>query len=448
VHAKLTQQLVRTARAGASDINITDTSLPGFQLRVRQSGVKTWIFRYRLNGGPQKRLRLGTFPGVPAEAARKLALAAAADVAKGIDVHSRKGEAKVEAARQRASTLRAFIGEQYQPWAQRHLRTWKFQIRRIQSDFEMWLEKPLGMIDTSVVEKWRGERLTAGNRPVTINRNLQRLHALISKAIEWKVMNQYPFVVKPLKTDRTGRVRYLEEREEVALRRALTEREDNLRRERERFNQWRMARHKAPLPERSKTYVDHLCPMVLVALNTGMRRGELFHLRWEEVNLNTGWLTVGGQISKNMQTRRVPLNREAAQVLKDWRRQSAMNQGNPYVFPGAEDRPLTTITTAWRAVRKAACLRNFNFHDLRHHFASRLVQAGVDLNTVRELLGHADLKMVLRYAHLAPGGLASAVEKVMRLVDRSEAHPNDVLHERSDSAGITRSPVDQIPLSA
>jgi site-specific recombinase XerD len=75
---------------------------------------------------------------------------------------------------------------------------------------------------------------------------------------------------------------------------------------------------------------------------------------------------------------------------------------------------MTSITTAWRNLRRLAKLRNFHFHDLRHHFASRLVQAGVDLNSVRELLGHSDIKMVLRYAHLAPEGLADAVEKVAR----------------------------------
>ena len=105
MQAKLTQQVARAAQPGARDINITDSSLPGFELRIRPSGAKTWVFRYRLNGGRQQRLRLGGFPGLPAEQARKLALAAAADVAKGIDVQSRKSEAKVEAARQRASTL-------------------------------------------------------------------------------------------------------------------------------------------------------------------------------------------------------------------------------------------------------------------------------------------------------------------------------------------------------
>lgn len=80
---------------------------------------------------------------------------------------------------------------------------------------------------------------------------------------------------------------------------------------------------------------------------------------------------------------------------------------------------MTTIMTAWRSLRKLARLRNFHFHDLRHHFASRLVQTGVDLNSVRELLGHSDIKMVLRYAHLAPEGLASAVEKIAR-IERQE----------------------------
>ncbi len=71
---------------------------------------------------------------------------------------------------------------------------------------------------------------------------------------------------------------------------------------------------------------------------------------------------------------------------------------------------LTDIKTAWRNLVKAADVDDFRFHDLRHTFASNLVMAGVDLNTVRELLGHSDIKMTLRYAHLAPEHKAAAVE--------------------------------------
>jgi len=84
------------------------------------------------------------------------------------------------------------------------------------------------------------------------------------------------------------------------------------------------------------------------------------------------------------------------------------------VFPGAGGQRLKRIDRTWQRLCKRAALQGFRFHDLRHHFASRLVQSGVDLNTVRELLGHADITMVLRYAHLSPDRLATAVEKVAR----------------------------------
>jgi site-specific recombinase XerD len=84
------------------------------------------------------------------------------------------------------------------------------------------------------------------------------------------------------------------------------------------------------------------------------------------------------------------------------------------VFPGAGGAKLTRIDTSWSKLIQRANLNNFRFHDLRHHFASRLVQSGIDLNTVRDLLGHADLDMVLRYAHLSPDRLTMAVEAIAR----------------------------------
>nr|WP_244276027.1 site-specific integrase [Enterovibrio norvegicus] len=105
----------------------------------------------------------------------------------------------------------------------------------------------------------------------------------------------------------------------------------------------------------------------------------------------------------------VHLNNEAYNALTNWREQ---NQTSRYLFEGKNGVPLKEVKKPWATVLDLAQIQGFNFHDLRHHFASKLVMAGVDLNTVRELLGHADLKMTLRYAHLAPEHKAAAVNLI------------------------------------
>lgn len=114
-------------------------------------------------------------------------------------------------------------------------------------------------------------------------------------------------------------------------------------------------------------------------------------------------LTVRCENAKSGKQRHIPLNAEALAVMKQWQSQAG-DSGRIFGVKG--------VKSAWQKLLAAANIENFRFHDLRHHFASRLVMAGVDLNTVRELLGHADLVMTLRYAHLAPEHLASAVEKL------------------------------------
>ena len=413
MHAKITQSLVENTRTGGRDLSILDTSLRGFELRVRASGAKVWAYRHRLSDGRQRRLVLGHFPGIGAAAARRLALEAAGDVARGIDVVTRKQVMREEGARIRRSTLRAFLESHYEPWAGTHLKTATFQIARIKADFAGWMDRPMSDLNTWLIEGWRKRQIEARRQPITINRNLQRLQGVLSKAVEWKVLERHPFAgLKPLKADHTGRVRYLSAEEEARLREALLEREESLRQARIRFNEWRTARGRHMLPLRTGEYVDHLRPIVLLALNTGLRRSELFHLRWKDVDLTAKWLSVDGATAKNGQTRRVPLNTEALTTLEAWRRQAPDTEAR--VFPGVGGERLKRIDRAWRGLRERAALEGFRFHDLRHHFASRLVQSGVDLNTVRELLGHADITMVLRYAHLSPDRLATAVEKVVR----------------------------------
>ena len=220
--------------------------------------------------------------------------------------------------------------------------------------------------------------------------------------------------VRPMKRrveDERAVVRYLSGDEERRLRHALEERDGQRRRARSSANEWRLERG---YDQRSahREYTDHLSPVVLLALNTGLRRGELLQLRWEDVSLTTRILTVRGTHAKSGQTRHVPLNSEAVETLQRWAAQLPSAVG--FIFPGSSSQqPVGDIKNAWAGLLRRASITKFRFHDLRHTFASKLVMAGVDLNTVRELLGHADLTMTLRYAHLAPEHKAAAVEKLL-----------------------------------
>lgn len=130
---------------------------------------------------------------------------------------------------------------------------------------------------------------------------------------------------------------------------------------------------------------------------------------WGNVDANHRTITIEGAGAKSGCTRHIPLNDQALTALKDW---AAHNnpQSAELVFPS----PITgermdNIIGAWRNLIKAANLKDFRFHDLRHTFASKLVMRGADLYTVKELLGHSSIEMTQRYAHLSPDHKAAAV---------------------------------------
>lgn len=198
-------------------------------------------------------------------------------------------------------------------------------------------------------------------------------------------------------------MRFLDRAEELRLRAALTARDEELPNLRTSGNSRRQHRHEKSLPLLPH-FGDHLTPAVLLSMNTGLRRGEVLKLRWSFVDFDRRLLTVEGRNAKNRQTRHVPLNEEAVSALRRWREQSG---------PGTRVFAMTTgFRTAWEKLLKRARITHFRWHDLRHHFASRLVQHGVPLNTVRDLLGHSSVAMSLRYAHLAPDQRRAAVAKL------------------------------------
>jgi integrase len=145
-------------------------------------------------------------------------------------------------------------------------------------------------------------------------------------------------------------------------------------------------------------------------LNTGIRRGSVFGLRWGDVDFQTKTLTLRGDNVKSGKVTRLPLNRAAVDVLTAWRGQSARTDDAELVFPSSGGAEFDNVRQSWGGVLKAAGIKNFRWHDMRHDVASQLVMRGVSLMQVSKLLGHADIKMTMRYAHLTPEAGQAAVE--------------------------------------
>lgn len=410
---KIGARLLARIKPGAKPYEINDAELPGFILRVQPSGVASYLCSYRLADGRRTRITIGRVSILTPAQARDRARELLVDVSKGIDPVAAKRKARIH-------SFKAFLDEKYEPWVTAHRKSAAMTLGRLRTRFPDFMNKQLGEITPWIVEKWRTARLKDGRAAATVNRDIAALKSTLSKAVEWDILDAHPLSkVKPLKIDSKGVVRYLSADEEQRLRAALETREARIRAGRERANLWREERGYEKFPDlKSVPFADYVKPMVLLAMNTGLRRGEIFNLSWENIDLDQLNLTVAAAAAKSGETRHIPLNPEAAHVLRQWFRMNG-SPSSGLVFPGEDGKPMTDVKRAWASVLDLAEVTAFRFHDLRHHFASKLVMTGVDLNTVRELLGHADLKMTLRYAHLAPHVKAEAVN---RLVAQTEIY--------------------------
>jgi integrase len=149
----------------------------------------------------------------------------------------------------------------------------------------------------------------------------------------------------------------------------------------------------------------HLAAIVTIAINTGMRKAEIMGLEWERVDLSTSRITL--YQTKNGKARGVPINRAVYEALVAIQPDAALRHG--WVFTTRNARAWGQIRTAFAKACERAGLKGFRFHDLRHTCASHMVMRGRSLQEVKEVLGHSDLKLTLRYAHLSPRHLLAAV---------------------------------------
>lgn len=261
-----------------------------------------------------------------------------------------------------------------------HLRWWKNQIGYYF----------LSDITSSVISQCRDDLLDEDIRggkkrsPATVSRYMTTMSYVMNVALkewEWIELNPFTRVKKP--KEPRGRVRFLDNEERERL-----------------------------LDACKASNSKDLYPIVVLAISTGMRQGEILNLKWKDIDFSRSQLVL--HETKNNERRAVPIVGLAHKVLSELSKVRRID--TPFVFPGKNpDQPMK-IRKSWDTALANAEIKDFRFHDLRHTTASYLAMNGATLAEIAEVLGHKTLQMVKRYAHLSEAHTSSVVEKMNKKI--------------------------------
>ncbi len=221
---------------------------------------------------------------------------------------------------------------------------------------------------------YQTKRLKEGVCNATVNREIGCLSNLLNTAVTWKRIKNNPIKELPRLKEPPGRIRYL----------SLEE-----------INKLLACCPEPPHPLRA---------IITVALTTGMRKGEIFGLKWDYIKPESRFILL--PVTKNNTVRFIPANDTLLRTLEDLPRNSE------YVFLGRKGKPFVDLKISFKATCAKAGIEGFRFHDLRHTYASHLAMRGVHMRALQELLGHKTIQMTQRYSHLSPEHLQGAVKLI------------------------------------
>jgi integrase len=364
------------------------------RLYVGSGGSMIWYYDYRDANGKRASRKLGPADAITVAQAREMARDVAVKVAKGESVKKEKPPEKL--------TLGDYLTNTYFPIRCDELKSAKETARKITANFENLFSIPVDELNPDVMDKWIKRRIDSGAKAATVNKIVSALKAAINWGVKTKRFEANPLahVEKRKELDSEQKIRFLSEDERKRLESALAVRDNRIR--------GRDA--KKELTE----FADFLYPAVLLSLNTGIRRNALFNLKWSDIDLSKQLITLRPEISKNGKKEMVDINDDAADVLLSWQKQNSCAYNNELVFPEIKGSRYMFVHREWQAVLKEANIENFRWHDMRHDFASQLVMAGIDIYTVCKMLNHSDVKITMKYAHLAPDRTQNAAQVLNR----------------------------------
>jgi|SRR3990167_4473754 len=277
-------------------------------------------------------------------------------------------------------TFNELVSE-YAKWAERQKSFRKSKIYLIKQLGETFGNIPLRRFTSMLLEQFQTAKLNMGRKPATANRLIATLSHMFTKAVDWGMVEeeiQKRIRKVKLLPENNRRLRYLSRGE---------------------------------CQELIDSCDKHLKPIVITALNSGMRKGEILGLKWDNVDLKAGFILLNQEQTKNSERKEIPINKTLRETLE------GITSQFEYVFVNPlSGQRYSDVKRSFTSALKKSGIKDFHFHDLRHTFASHLVMAGIDLVTVKELLGHKDLKMTLRYSHLSPSHKLKAVATLDKIL--------------------------------
>ncbi len=371
----LTQAFVKKTKVPESlnSIDHYDERMPGLLLKVLPSGRKTYYIRYKNPKKVNCQRKIGNAEILSLSQARALARRKLAEVAMGEDPFK-------DAPVNLSPTLEAFAENDYIPYVKTYKKSWEMDISRIRNHLLPYF----GTMRMKDIEKRDVVQLINDQlptyKPGSINRVIILLRYMFNLAIKWEIEGVFrnPTAGIPLLKENNQVERFLSAEEAKALLIAIKA-------------------SKNPM-------LQHIVSMLIL---TGARKREVLDAKWEDFDMErTSWRIPNTKAGK---ARIVPLSDTATALLTKLRKKKR----SPYAFANPITlKPYKSIYYSWHTARKEAGLDDVRIHDLRHSFASFLVNAGRSLYEVQTLLGHTQIKTTQRYAHLSTTSLRAASNEV------------------------------------
>jgi len=376
---KLTNKFINNAgcvSGGPGKLTYYDTAAGGLVLEVHANGRKTYFFRYQDSYGKIRQPKICNANELTLAKVRKLILRYRGQLALGLDPFEEKRE------KQGVPTLAEFVETQYMPYIKNYKRSWVTDECLLRRHVLPWLgSRHMDAITKShVLDVIYRHKLK--HKPASTNRIIILVKYIYNLALKWKTdgVKDNPLLGIPLFEENNKRERYLEGGEVQRLLAALDD-------------------------SRNKS----LKSMVLMLLLTGARRGELLAAQWSQLDFARKIWTV--PINKSGKARYIPMSDQLIELLESLRAEASSD----YLFINeVTGKPFTNFFYAWDAARKKAGMPELRVHDLRHSFASFLVNGGRSLYEVQKILGHTQISTTQRYAHLSNDSLVSAANEVSR----------------------------------